>query len=93
MKILFFSANWCGQCKVVKPKFIDICKTYNFTNYEIIDADAANNDLITDYNIRNLPTAIFIFDENNDKRSVLRVLGFDIPREAELQIARYSKTN
>ena len=39
MKILFFSANWCGQCKVVKPKFIELCKKYNFDNYQIIDAD------------------------------------------------------
>lgn len=89
MRILFFSANWCGQCKIVKPKFIDICKSNNFTNYEIIDVDE-NAEKVDDYNIKNLPTAIFIFSENN-KNIAIRALGFDIVRETELQLTRLKK--
>lgn len=92
MKILFFSANWCGQCKVIKPKFIDICKQHDFTNYKIIDVDIEENaEIVANYNIRNLPTAIFILNENDEKRSIVRALGFDIQRETELQLNRINK--
>lgn len=83
MKILFFSANWCGQCKVVKPKFIELCKKYNFDNYQIIDADE-DFEKVDDYNIKNLPTAIIILD--NNKTKMIRTIGFDILKETELQL-------
>lgn len=89
MKILFFSANWCGQCKVVKPKFIELCKKYNFDNYQIIDADE-DSEKVDDYAIKNLPTAIFIFNENN-KTKVIREIGFDILKETETQLANICK--
>lgn len=89
MRILFFTANWCGQCKVIKPRFIKFCEQYNFDNYEIINADE-DSEKVDDYNIKNLPTAIFIFSED-DKNVAIRALGFDIIRETELQLTRLKK--
>lgn len=39
--------------------FEDECNRLNFHNYEYIDADE-NDDLVTRYGIRNLPTLIFL---------------------------------
>ena len=54
-KAKYFSAVWCGPCKVFKP----IMKELSDEGYDIefIDGDE-NQDLAVQYNIRSVPTTI-----------------------------------
>lgn len=62
MKILYFGASHCGQCKVLKPNFIKECQRLGLEeakDYELIDAEE-NMELSDKYDIRNLPTVVFV---------------------------------
>lgn len=64
MKILYFGASFCGQCRVLKPNFIKECQRLGLEegkDYELIDAEE-NMELSDKYGIRNLPTVVFIDD-------------------------------
>ena len=54
-KIKYFSAKWCGPCKVFKP----IMKELSSEGYDIEFIDGDDNPKIAnEYNIRSVPTTI-----------------------------------
>ena len=57
-KILYFSAGWCGPCKMLGPIMESLSGQIN---YEKIDVDQ-NQDLSIKYNVRNIPTLILLKD-------------------------------
>ena len=67
-KAKYFSAVWCGPCKVFKP----IMKELSDEGYDIefIDGDE-NQDLAVQYNIRSVPTTII----EEDGKEVSRIVG------------------
>lgn len=77
MKILYFSATWCGPCKSLAPIINEIA-TSNNISIEKIDIDE-NPNLVKDYSIRSVPT--LIFEENN--KELGRNIGF--ANKAKLQ--------
>lgn len=54
---LYFTAGWCGPCKVMKPKIQSLNLPIQF-----IDVDT-NQSLVQTMNVRNVPTIILM--ENN----------------------------
>jgi len=55
-KILYFTAAWCGPCRMLGP----IMESLNGQiNYEKIDVDT-NTELPIKYGIRNVPTLVLI---------------------------------
>jgi thioredoxin 1 len=58
-KILYFSAAWCGPCKMLGPIMESVASQIN---YQKIDVDN-NQDLSVKYGVRNIPTLVLI-DEN-----------------------------
>ena len=62
-KILKFSTSCCGQCKVLEQKL----KGFDKGNIENIDADAADEELLAKYAIRNVPVTIIV-DENGEEK-------------------------
>jgi len=54
---LYFTASWCGPCKVMKPKIQSLNLPIQF-----IDVDT-NQSLVQTMNVRNVPTIILM--ENN----------------------------
>lgn len=60
LKILDFMSTWCQPCKTMSPILDEIEKE---TGVEIrkIDVDD-NEEMVIAYNIRNIPTLIFIKD-------------------------------
>ena len=60
LSILDFGANWCISCKIMSPILEEVEKE---TGVEIrkIDVDD-NEEMVIAYGIRNIPTLIFIKD-------------------------------
>ena len=67
-KILKISGSWCAPCRQLKKEL------ENFDLVPILEFDADENDkLCTDYNIRNVPTLIFLDAEDKE---IKRHVGF-----------------
>lgn len=66
-KILYFSAAWCGPCKMLGPIMESLAGQIN---YEKIDVDN-NQDLSIQYGVRNVPTLVLV--ENGE--AVRRLVG------------------
>ena len=64
-KILYFSAGWCGPCKMLGPIMESLSGQIN---YEKIDVDN-NQDLSIQYGVRNIPTLVLV--ENGEAISRL----------------------
>lgn len=58
-KFLYFTAAWCGPCKILKPKIEALSSELPIT---ILDVDT-NKTTAVEYNVRNIPTIVMI-DEN-----------------------------
>ena len=56
--LVFFSANWCGPCRMIRPMLEEIVEKYNskMSFYEL-DIDD-NPTTMLKYNVRGLPTLI-----------------------------------
>lgn len=66
-EILKFEAKWCGQCKAFTPIVDSVIKDITLTKVDVEE----NEDLVTHYKIRNLPTLVFL----KDNTEVGRVTG------------------
>lgn len=58
-KILYFSAAWCGPCKMLGPIMESLSGQIN---YQKIDVDN-NQDLSIKYGVRNVPTLVLVENE------------------------------
>ena len=80
--VLLFSAHWCKSCIAMKPLFKQECEKLN-VEYEIIDVESDKGvDLSIEYKVRNIPTLIFLDNENN-------VIGRASGSQAYKEIVKY----
>jgi thioredoxin 1 len=63
MKYLYFSAPWCGPCKMLAPK-MELVAEADITVEKILVDD--NAEMTQKFGIRNIPTVILI-DENENE--------------------------
>jgi thioredoxin 1 len=66
-KFLYFSAEWCGPCKMLGP----VMEELNSEGYEVqkIDVDS-NPELSQQFGIRNIPTVVLTIDNVDSGRKV-----------------------
>jgi Thiol:disulfide interchange protein len=65
--VMFLSADWCGDCKAIKP-FIQTIKNEVTQTAEWFDADRDENiDVATKHNMRGIPS--FVLFENGQEIS------------------------
>tara|TARA_Y100000385_G_scaffold258800_1_gene287054 strand:- start:16 stop:267 length:252 start_codon:yes stop_codon:yes gene_type:complete len=66
-KLLYFSAEWCGPCKMVGPVMEELqSEGYNVQK---IDIDS-NQELSQQFGIRNIPTVVLTVDGVDSGRKV-----------------------
>ena len=61
-KILKFEAEWCGQCKVLTPILKRVLENHTDITLTTVDIEIEEETTLR-YNIRNLPTLVFIKDD------------------------------
>lgn len=61
-KILYFSAAWCGPCKMLGPIMESVSDQ---VNYQKIDVDN-NQELSIKYGVRNIPTLVLVDGDGNE---------------------------
>ena len=68
MRVLKFSATWCGPCKMLARNLEDVQTNIPIENIDIDE----NQDAAMEYGVRGVPTMIML-DENNAE--VKRLVG------------------
>jgi len=58
LKVLKFSAAWCGPCKVQAPIFNEVRAAMPDVSFQEVDVDQSS-DLAIKYGIRGVPTIVF----------------------------------
>lgn len=73
MKILKFSAQWCGPCKVLKTVYDKVAKDekYSGIQFNEIDVDEDDDNLTAKYGIRNVPTILVLDDDGSLKERLV----------------------
>jgi thiol-disulfide isomerase/thioredoxin len=71
MKVLKFGAIWCNACLIMKPRWAELEKEYDWLETEYYDADE-RQDLIDQYDISNIPCFIFL---DKDGQEIKRLSG------------------
>ena len=66
-KFLYFSAEWCGPCRMLGP----VMEELNSEGYEVQKIDVDNNpELSQQFGIRNIPTVVLTVDDVDSGRKV-----------------------
>lgn len=58
LKVMYFSAPWCGPCKAFKPVFNEVVAEFNDIDIQHVDVDEESQ-LAAEHAIRSIPTVIF----------------------------------
>jgi thioredoxin 1 len=66
MKVVYyFTADWCQPCKKTRPIVEELNREQTAAGFQIIDVDM-NNELVTNFGIRAVPTFI-LFEDGQEK--------------------------
>lgn len=66
-QILYFTAAWCGPCKMFRPTFEGTLAELGL-NAQIVDVDT-QRDLATQYSVSSVPTVLIIENGSVTKRN------------------------
>ena len=69
LKVLKFSASWCGPCKQLTPIFNQVKSEVSDVVFQEVDVDAESS-LAIQYKVRGVPTIVIEKDGQEVKRIV-----------------------
>jgi thioredoxin len=67
--VAYFSASWCGPCRVFKPRVESVANSRDDVDVIFIDVDESQ-DLVSKYGIKSVPTVIGVRDSEEVSRLV-----------------------
>ena len=65
-QLLYFSAPWCGPCKVLSPLMEELAETYPIRKINVDN----ERDIVHEYSITSVPTTILLVDGKEVERKV-----------------------
>jgi len=76
--VVKFTADWCMPCKMIEPHLKKLAKEYDgrIKFYEVDVEDEENSEIVTKYEITNLPT-LLIFKEGKIISSIVGFLNYN----------------
>ena len=60
-QVYYFTADWCGPCKKVRPIVEELSRDQSEVKFQIIDVDS-EEELARRFEVRSIPTFILIED-------------------------------
>lgn len=60
-QVYYFTADWCGPCKKVRPIVEELSRDQSEVKFQIIDVDSAG-ELARRFEVKSIPTFILIED-------------------------------
>jgi len=75
--VFYFTADWCGPCKRVRPIVEELNRDGDI-KFQLIDADV-NLDLVKKYEIKSVPTVILL----EDNVEIDRIMGAQTREQLE----------
>lgn len=76
MRLLHFTATWCGPCKMMKPVVDSVVSERDDIEYVSVDIDE-NPETAADYDVMGVPTFILLNDSDEVLASVVGALPRD----------------
>lgn len=64
LKVMYFSAPWCGPCRVYKPVLEEVMTGFADVEFQKVDIDN-DSQLAADHGIRSIPTTM-MFKEGKE---------------------------
>lgn len=68
MKYVYFSAPWCGPCRLLGPKMEKVAEQVQVEKYNVDE----NQELAEKFSVRNIPIVILV---DNNGKELERILG------------------
>lgn len=86
MKVLLFSNDGCGSCRIWKPTFMKLMEKYHL-EFEVINMyDPKNSELVKRYDVHGIPYTVFV---DNSGSRIGDILGNMIEELADRDIKYY----
>ena len=71
LTVVKFGAEWCGPCKMMNTTIETIENEFNKVNFVEVDVEeGSNDDIVSRFNIRNIPVLIFMKNGDTLSKSV-----------------------
>jgi thioredoxin 1 len=77
-QVYYFTADWCGPCKKVRPIVEELSRDQADVKFQIIDVDS-EGELTRKFDVKSIPTFIRI----EDGKEVARVTGAQTKNDLE----------
>jgi thioredoxin 1 len=77
-QVFYFTADWCGPCKKVRPIVEELKRDQSDVKFQIIDVDS-EGELTRKFEVKSIPTFIRI----EDGKEVARVTGAQTKKDLE----------
>ena len=80
--VVYFTSEWCGPCKQLKPQYGKVSVVDSETNYYMVDVDQMGSEAINKYNLKSIPQ-IFVMQKGEITKAIMGRKAEDILEELD----------